>query len=160
MSHTVYIGLGSNLESPVQQLQQAIDRIAGISQTRLVAVSSFYRSTAVGPGEQPDYVNAAALLETELDAHTLLDEMQAIEKSQGRVRGPEQWVPRTLDLDLLLFDNEQIETERLSVPHPRMTERNFVLQPLLDLNADLRMPDGRSIENLLQQLPASGLWRL
>lgn len=160
MTHSVYIGLGSNLESPVEQLQQAIDRIAAIPQTRLVAVSSFYGSTAVGPGEQPDYVNAAARLETRLDPHALLDQLQAIEQSQGRVRGPEQWVPRTLDLDLLLFDDELIETERLSVPHPRMTERNFVLQPLLDLNSELCMPDGRTIENLLQQLPANGLWRL
>ena len=160
MTHTVFIGLGSNLESPAQQLQQAIDRIASIPQTKLVAVSPFYGSTAVGQGEQPDYVNAAAQLETELDAHALLDQLQAIEQSQGRVRGPVQWVPRTLDLDLLLYDLECIETERLNVPHPRMTERNFVLQPLLDLNPELCMPDGRRIQNLLNQLSQNGLWQL
>ncbi|MBA53883.1 MAG: 2-amino-4-hydroxy-6-hydroxymethyldihydropteridine diphosphokinase [Pseudomonadales bacterium] len=160
MTHMAYIGLGSNLESPVQQLQQAVDRIASIPQSRLVAVSSYYGSTAVGPGEQPDYVNAAVLLETELDAHTLLDQLQSIEQLQGRMRGPVQWVPRTLDLDLLLYDHEQIQSERLSVPHPRMTERNFVLQPLLDLNPELCMPDGRSLSSLLNQLPQNGLWKL
>ncbi len=160
MIQHVYIGLGSNLESPLQQLQQALQAMEALPHIRVKAVSSFYGSTAVGPGQQPDYVNAAALLETTLDAHALLDQLQTIEQQQGRTRGPQQWVPRTLDLDVLLFNNEVIATERLSVPHPRMTERNFVLQPLMDLNSELTLPDGRALANLLAALPADGLWRL
>ncbi|RLT94829.1 MAG: 2-amino-4-hydroxy-6-hydroxymethyldihydropteridine diphosphokinase [Ketobacter sp.] len=160
MMHRVYIGLGSNLDTPLEQLQQALQHLAQIPQTTLKAVSGFYGSSAVGPGTQPDYVNAAAELHTQLAAHVLLDHLQAIEQAQGRVRGPQQWSPRTLDLDLLLYGDECIATERLTVPHPRMTERNFVLQPLLDLNADLRMPDGRAVQALLHQLPSGGLWRL
>ena len=160
MIHRVYIGLGSNLESPLQQLQQAVHHIHQIPDTQVVAVSAFYGSTAVGPGEQPDYVNAAAQLETSLEAHALLDALQAIEQRQGRVRAPQQWVPRTLDLDVLLFDDSVIATDRLSVPHPRIAERNFVLQPLLDLNPQLALPDGRRVDDLLAALPANGLWRL
>ena len=160
MTQQVYIGLGSNLQHPLQQLQRAVDRIRQIPQTTLVAVSPFYGSTAVGPGEQPDYVNAAALLETRLQPHALLDQLQAIEREQGRARGPQQWVARTLDLDVLLFDNKQIETERLQIPHPRMTERNFVLQPLLDLNPDLALPDGRRVQDLMAMIDHQGLWPL
>ncbi|MEE2729560.1 MAG: 2-amino-4-hydroxy-6-hydroxymethyldihydropteridine diphosphokinase [Pseudomonadota bacterium] len=158
--HRVYIGLGSNLDTPLEQLQQALQQLEQIPQTTLKAVSAFYGSTAVGPGAQPDYVNAAAEVNTQLAPHALLDHLQAIEQTQGRVRGPEQWSPRTLDLDLLLYGDECIATERLSVPHPRMAERNFVLQPLLDLNADLLLPDGRAVQALLSQLPSGGLWRL
>ena len=160
MTHQVYIGLGSNLQNPQQQLQHAIDRIREIPATSVILVSPFYGSTAVGPGQQPDYVNAAALLATQLQAHPLLDQLQAIEQQQGRKRGPQQWVPRTLDLDILLFNNEQITSERLQIPHPRMTERNFVLQPLHDLNPDLALPDGRCVQDLLSKLDRQGLWAL
>lgn len=156
----VYIGLGSNLKTPAQQLRQAIASIRLIPNMQLIAVSPFYGSSAVGPGQQPDYVNAAALLHTTLDAHSVLDELQAIEQGQGRVRGPEQWVPRTLDLDILLFNNDVISTERLQVPHPRARERNFVLQPLLDLNATLLLPDGTSVAALLAATSKQGLWPL
>lgn len=160
MMHQVYIGLGSNLKTPKLQLQQAIASISLIPDVKVIAVSPFYGSTAVGPGQQPDYVNAAALLHTQLEAHTLLDQLQAIEQGQGRVRGPEQWVPRTLDLDILLFNNDVISTERLQVPHPRLVERNFVLQPLLDLNAELILPSGISVAKWLATTGSQGLWPL
>lgn len=160
MMHQVYIGLGSNLHTPLQQLQQAIASLKLVSGIQVMAVSPFYGSTAVGPGQQPDYVNAAALLHTSLDAHSLLDQLQAIEQGQGRVRGPEQWVPRTLDLDLLLFNNEIINSPRLQVPHPRLAERNFVLRPLWDLSANLDLPDGRRVADLLAIHGNGGLWPL
>lgn len=160
MMHQVYIGLGSNLQTPLQQLQQAIASLDAIPNIQVVAVSPFYGSTAVGPGQQPDYVNAAALLHTSLDAHSLLDQLQSIEQGQGRVRGPEQWVPRTLDLDILLYDDQCIQSERLLVPHPRIGERNFVLQPLLDLAPDLQLPNGDAIAQLLSVTGSEGLWPL
>jgi len=160
MIQRVFIGLGSNLQSPLQQLQQALSSIELIPHTRLLAVSPFYGSTAVGAGQQPDYVNAAALLTTRLTPLNLLDQLQAIEAGQGRVRGPEQWVPRTLDLDILLVDDQIIASERLTVPHPQISVRSFVLKPLLDLDSELVLPDGRPLAELLAALPEDGLWPL
>ena len=130
-----------------------------IKQTSVAACSAFYSSAPIGPGEQPDYVNAVACLETELDATALLDALQEIENRHGRERSI-RWGARTLDLDILLFGSEIIDTARLSVPHPRMAERNFVLQPLAELAPELTMPDGRSLQALLQQCPSNRLHRL
>ncbi len=157
---TVYLGLGSNLDGPVRQLRSALERIQRLPETRLVAVSPLYGSTAVGPGTQSDYVNAACELRTALEPLTLLDELQAIERRQGRVRGPEQWAPRTLDLDILLYAGQVLNLPRLSVPHPRLDQRNFVLRPLQDLNPELCLPDGRRIADLLTQVGDAGLWPL
>lgn len=159
---TAYIGLGSNLDQPLAHIKQAAEALGQIPQTQLLALSPLYRSKAVGPGEQPDYINAAAALETSLPPLKLLHQLQAIENQQGRKRGPVRWVARTLDLDLLIFDNITLETDELTIPHPRMTERNFVLFPMRDLakllSPALALPDGRSIINLALNCNGDGIF--
>ncbi|SDZ97220.1 2-amino-4-hydroxy-6-hydroxymethyldihydropteridine diphosphokinase [Microbulbifer marinus] len=152
----VYIGLGSNLAEPEKQLRSALEAMDTIPATRLLRSSSFYRSAPVGPGEQPDYINAVAELETELAPLALLDRLQAIEAAHGRERSI-RWGARTLDLDILLFGREQIDVPRLQVPHPRMAERNFVLLPLAELEPELQLPSGESIQALLQLCPQNRL---
>ncbi len=151
-----YIGLGSNLENPRAQVEQALVELAAIPESKLLATSPLYRSAPVGPGDQPDYINAAALLETSLSPLALLDALQAIEQSHQRVR-IEHWGPRTLDLDILLLDQLIIDSERLKVPHPYLTQRNFVLYPLADIAPELRLPDGTSLQQLIAQCPRDGL---
>jgi len=154
-----YIALGSNLGEPHLQLEQAIASLALLPDTRLVRVSSVYRSAAVGPGMQPDYLNAVLLLKTNLSAIDLLDAMHHIESAQGRVRDI-HWGPRTLDLDLLLYADRIITSPHLTVPHPRMYHRNFVLYPLREISdANLVIPDGSDLDNLLRQCPDQGLVR-
>ncbi len=151
-----YIGLGSNLENPRAQVEQALVELATIPQSQLLSKSPFYRSAPVGPSDQPDYINAVALLKTSLSPLALLDALQAIEQSHLRVR-IEHWGPRTLDLDILLLDQQTIDSERLKVPHPYLTQRNFVLYPLADITPDLRLPDGTSLQQLIAQCPRDGL---
>jgi 2-amino-4-hydroxy-6-hydroxymethyldihydropteridine diphosphokinase len=151
-----YIGLGSNLENPRAQVEQALVELAAIPESKLLATSPLYRSAPVGPGEQPDYINATALLETSLTPLALLDALQAIEQSHERVR-IEHWGPRTLDLDILLLDQQTIDSERLRVPHPYLTQRNFVLYPLADIAPELLLPDGTSLQQLIAQCPRDGL---
>lgn len=160
MSERVYIGLGSNLSEPLRQLQSAIEGIREIPATQVAAVSPFYISDPLGPADQPRYVNAVAALDTELAPLALLDALQAIELEQGRVRKDERWGPRTLDLDILLFGERQLDEPRLTVPHYHMHARAFVLYPLADLTPDLRLPDGRSLSELLADCPFQGLERL
>lgn len=129
------VGLGSNLDDPIAQIRRACAALANLPESRLLATSSLYRTPPMGPPDQPDYVNAAALLETRLAPLALLDALQAIEAAQGRVRA-ERWGPRTLDLDLLLYGEARIETPRLTVPHPGLPERDFVLVPLREVAGD------------------------
>lgn len=152
-----FIGLGSNLQDPAQQLQSALKALASTEGITQVTASPFYRSVAIGPGEQPDYVNAVAALNTKLTPIALLEALQGIEQSHGRVRGALRWTARTLDLDLLLFDDVVIESERLTVPHPHLANRNFVLRPLWDLAPDLILPDGRAIATLLAACGEGGI---
>lgn len=154
-----YIGLGSNLADPLAQVQQAFSELATIPNTQMRARSALYRSRAIGPGDQPDYINAVALLETQLEPLVLLDALQAIEQAHQRVR-IEHWGPRTLDLDVLLMDNQVIASERLTVPHPYLTQRNFVLYPLADISPNLLLPCGTALTQLLAQCPPNGLERL
>jgi len=157
-SVTAYIGLGSNLQQPIQQLSQALQRLAKIPQTRLMTASPFYQSAPLGPADQPDYINAVAALATGLSPLELLDALQAIERQQGRVRQGKRWGPRTLDLDLLLYGDQQIHTDRLTVPHPGLGERNFVLYPLSDIaGKDLHIPGSETLGHLLEACPAQGL---
>lgn len=153
-----YIGLGSNLAEPAEQLRQALAALQQLPRTCLAAVSSFYVSDSLLPG-QPRYTNAVAALDTELQPLQLLDALQAIELGQGRERA-ERWGPRTLDLDILLFGNQQIDEPRLRVPHYQMHLRAFVLYPLAELAADLELPDGRPLGELLAACPFEGLERL
>jgi len=157
-SVTAYIGLGSNLQQPIRQVNQALQQLAKIPRTRLVTASSLYRSAPLGPADQPDYINAVAALATGLSPLELLDALQAIERQQGRVREGERWGPRTLDLDLLLYGDLQIHNERLTVPHPGLGERNFVLYPLYDIaGEDLRIPGLDALGHLLLACPRQGL---
>lgn len=156
-----YIGLGSNLAEPLAQLRQALQAIDALPQSQLAAVSSFYISDPLGPADQPRYVNAVAALDTRLAPLALLDELQRIEREQGRVRKDERWGPRTLDLDILLFGDALLDCTRLTVPHYHMQARAFVLYPLADVApADLQLPDGRNLQGLLAACPFSGLERL
>ncbi|MFV8782372.1 2-amino-4-hydroxy-6-hydroxymethyldihydropteridine diphosphokinase [Microbulbifer sp. SA54] len=154
-----FIGLGSNLEDPAGQLRSALSAIKALPRTTLVNCSSFYSSAPIGPGEQPDYVNAVAELDTQLEPLALLDGLQAIEQQHGRERSV-RWGARTLDLDILLFGSETIDSPRLTVPHPRMAERNFVLEPLAELAPALELPDGNKLAVLLQGCPPNRLHKL
>ncbi|THA00792.1 2-amino-4-hydroxy-6-hydroxymethyldihydropteridine diphosphokinase [Rodentibacter pneumotropicus] len=139
-----YIALGSNLDTPINQLNSALQAIKNLPQTRFLAVSSFYQSKPLGPQDQPDYVNAVAKIETTLPPLSLLDELQRIENEQGRVR-LRRWGERTLDLDILLYGNEIIQNERLTIPHYDMYNREFVIVPLLEITPDLIFPDGKKL---------------
>ena len=154
-----YIGLGSNLEEPSVQLAQAVIALSALPDTTLVAQSPFYRSRPVGPQDQPDFVNGAVWLRTALPALDLLDHLQAIEQAHGRER-IQHWGPRTLDLDLLIYGAETIEESRLTVPHAELPNRDFVLQPLLDLNPDLSLPDGTYLATLRKHCPDNNLRKL
>lgn len=155
-----YIGLGSNLSGPVEQLTHALDSLAHVSGITLSQVSPFYTSKPMGPQDQPDYVNAVAEIVTRLSPHRLLDCLQAIEQQQGRLR-LQHWGARTVDLDLLLYGEQQIHDDRLTVPHPGIAERDFVLRPLSDLvPPDFTIPGVGVIEQLLANCPSYDLIRL
>ena len=155
----VYIGMGSNLAAPDQQLRSAVEALAQLPGTALVGVSAFYQSDSLLPG-QPRYTNAVAALDSDLAPLDLLDALQAIENDQGRER-LERWGPRTLDLDILLFGERLIDEPRLKVPHYQMHLRAFVLYPLAELvPADLQLPDGQTLGELLAACPFVGLERL
>jgi 2-amino-4-hydroxy-6-hydroxymethyldihydropteridine diphosphokinase len=151
----VFVGLGSNLENPRNQVETALIELASLANTSLLTQSRLYRSHAVGP-VQPDYINAVVLLETQLAPLELLDQLQQLEQAHSRMR-LEHWGPRTLDLDILLVGNEQINNERLTVPHPYLTQRNFVLYPLADIAPELVLPSGVALRDLLNRCPAEGL---
>jgi 2-amino-4-hydroxy-6-hydroxymethyldihydropteridine diphosphokinase len=155
-----YIAIGSNLASPLEQVNAAIQALGEIPQSRIVALSSFYRTPPLGPQDQPDYLNAAVALETSLAPEALLDHTQRIELQQGRVRKAERWGPRTLDLDIMLFGNAVINTERLTVPHYDMKNRGFMLWPLFEIAPELVFPDGGSLKTLLNDnnFPQLALW--
>ena len=154
-----YIGLGSNLDAPAEQLRQALAALAQLPNTQLVATSGLYTSDSLLPG-QPRYTNAVAALDTDLPALALLDALQALENNQGRVRG-ERWGPRTLDLDILLAGEQVLDEPRLKVPHYHMHARAFVLYPLAELVPQgFVLPDGRSLASLLAACPFVGLERL
>jgi 2-amino-4-hydroxy-6-hydroxymethyldihydropteridine diphosphokinase len=150
------IALGSNLADPVQQVQQAVAQIQQLPQTSVTTISNWYQSKAVGPGEQPDYINGAIEILTSLAPLTLLKHLQTIENDHQRVRTI-RWGARTLDLDILLYGDCVINEPELSVPHPRMLERNFVIFPLYDLNPDRILPNGKSVHYYKNTLTDTGL---
>lgn len=153
-----YIGLGSNLADPEAQLTLAAEALACLPDSRLSALSSLYHSAPMGPDDQPDYLNAVAMLDTRLSALALLDALLAIEQQQGRVR-ERHWGPRTLDLDLLLYGTERIDNPRLQVPHPGLRLRPFVLLPLSELAPELVFADGVALKACLGALGEQGLVR-
>lgn len=155
-----YIAIGSNLASPLEQVNAAIQALGNLPESRIVAHSSFYRTPPLGPQDQPDYLNAAVALDTSLQPEALLDHTQRIELQQGRVRKAERWGPRTLDLDIMLFGDRVISTERLTVPHYDMKNRGFMLWPLFEIAPELTFPDdGVALAQLVHQLaPAPAHW--
>ena len=152
-----FIGLGSNLDRPEQQVRRALGELDAVPETRLTGCSPLYGSRPFGPVGQADYVNAVASLETSLGAQALLERLQAIELDHGRVRG-ERWGPRTLDLDLLIYGDQLIDTPTLQVPHPQLRRRAFVLVPLYDLAPDLVLPGLGPLVDYLPQDPGADLW--
>ncbi|MDB2547963.1 2-amino-4-hydroxy-6-hydroxymethyldihydropteridine diphosphokinase [Porticoccaceae bacterium] len=162
-----YIGLGSNLSDTVAgqelhsraQLNLAIDSLSAHPHILVSKRSSFYQTPAIGPGEQPNYINAVAQLDSQLAPLDLLDLLQSIENQQGRVRTV-RWGARTLDLDILLYDQLIENSERLTVPHPRMHERGFVLAPLSEIAPDLCLPNGENIQQLLANCSMQGIVKL
>ncbi|NRA41454.1 MAG: 2-amino-4-hydroxy-6-hydroxymethyldihydropteridine diphosphokinase [Pseudomonadales bacterium] len=159
-AHTAYIAFGSNLSSPEQQIRHALTALAALAvKGTSLSVSSLYASKAIGPGEQPDYINGVCQLTTELQADALLTALQAIETSQGRTRSVKN-AARTLDLDILLFDQLCCDQPRLSLPHPRMHLRNFVIMPLLEIAPNLSMPDGQALSTLADRLDWQDLKKL
>ncbi len=152
-----YVGLGSNQGNPRLQIRDALSALKQIQQTELVGHSRLYRSKPMGLVDQPDFVNAVAALDTCLDAHAMLLELQAIELVQGRIRGSLRWGPRTLDLDLLLYGDKRIDTEQLTVPHPGLSQRSFVLYPLYEIAPGLRLNNGELLADLIKSHSSTDL---
>jgi 2-amino-4-hydroxy-6-hydroxymethyldihydropteridine diphosphokinase len=152
-----YIAVGSNMSDPVSQANEAIAALRSLPDSEWVASSSLYCSRPMGPQDQPDYINAVVEIKTQLTPLELLDCTQRIELEQGRVRKDERWGPRTLDLDIILYGNEVIDSERLTVPHYGMKEREFVLYPLAEIAPSLQLPDGTQLAELLEEVDRNGL---
>ena len=148
MTVRAYIGIGSNLDDPSARVQAAFGELQRLPASRLVASSSLYGSKPMGPADQPDYVNAVAAVDTRMPAAELLQALARIEERQGRQRVAARWGPRTLDLDLLLYGEQRIATPTLTVPHPGMHERDFVLVPLAEIAGDLDVPGHGSLSTL------------
>ena len=156
---TAYVALGSNLDDPAAQLRIALEQIHALPHCHIEGASSAYSSAAVGPGHQPDSLNAVVKLATSLAPAQLLEAIQAIERERGRIR-TQRWGARTLDLDILLYGREEIFTENLQIPHPRMADRNFVLYPLAEIAGEqLMLPCGGVLGSLLANCPSGDLVR-
>lgn len=155
-----YIGLGSNLGDSTQTLGAAVKALNNSRDIRNLVISSYYQSKPHGPQDQPDYINAVAGFETQLAAEPLLDLLQSIEAEYGRVRTGERWTARTLDLDILLFGDQTMETVRLQVPHRWLRQREFVVYPLYEIAPKLRFPDGGLLKDCLALVSDKDLIRL
>jgi 2-amino-4-hydroxy-6-hydroxymethyldihydropteridine diphosphokinase len=155
-----YIGVGSNLADPRSQVLTACTRLGALPRSRLVLTSRLYGSRPFGPVAQPDFVNAVAGLLTRLDALTLLGELRALETAMGRPPEHERWGPRIIDLDLLSYGREQRTSEPLTLPHPGIVERNFVLYPLAEIAPDLELPGLGRVAELAGVVTSEGLTRL
>ncbi len=159
MPAKIYLGLGSNLNSPPRQIKAALKAIAKLPETQLVRCAPWYRSIAIGPGSQARYINTVAEIDSALKPRALLQSLQQIEKQQGRKRIV-RWGPRSLDIDILLYAHQTLNTRQLQIPHPRLCERNFVLQPLVDIAPALTLPNGTPLAKLLANCSPEGIVRL
>ena len=155
-----YIGLGSNLSNPKSQVTQALQELDAMEETKLIQASSLYKSKPMGPSDQPDFINAVAEIATYLSPEDLLCELQKIEQSHQRERKKNRWGPRTLDLDIILYGDVQMDTKKLQIPHYGVAEREFVLIPLQELQANLIIPGKGAIVDLIEQLPPYSLKKL
>lgn len=151
-----YVGIGANLGDPVAQVHSAREALQRHPDLRETAFSSLYRSAPMGPSDQPDYVNAVMAIETALTPRELLRVLQKVEAVHGRVRSGKRWGPRTLDLDLLLYGEDVIETDELRVPHPGIGDREFVLFPLLEIAPELIIPGRGALRDLIATCPRRG----
>ena len=154
-----HVGLGANLADPVRQVQEGIRELSQLPRTRLLRHSALYRTAPVGEPDQPDFVNAVAVVDTALSAGALLRELLALEARHGRVRSKAN-APRTLDLDLLLFGGQVISAPGLEVPHPRMHQRAFVLVPLVEVTPDALIPGHGSAADLVAELADQPVTRI
>lgn len=152
MTIRVYIGIGSNLEDPVVQVKDAIEELEMLPDTILEARSSLYTGKPMGPQDQPDYINAVVALDTLLSPEDLFTRLVAIEEQAGRVRDGEQWGPRILDLDLLMYGKKKIDEAHLTVPHPGMHERDFVIIPLAEIAGNMKIPGHGLLSTLINQV--------
>jgi 2-amino-4-hydroxy-6-hydroxymethyldihydropteridine diphosphokinase len=155
--HPVYVGVGSNLDDPPAQLRRAFTKLTELPTTLVVLVSPIYRSRPFGPPEQPDYANAVAGLLTQLSPRELLAGLQSIEAAQGRPKERQRWGPRIIDLDVLVYGRERLQDPDLTVPHPGIVERNFVLYPLADIAPDLEIPGLGRVTELKGRVTSTGL---
>ena len=156
---SAFIAIGSTLKAPEAQVRDAVEELAMLPRTRLARVSSLYRTAPVGFADQPDYVNAVAEIETALAPRALLDALLAIERRHGRVREFAN-APRTLDLDIALYDDTTVDEAGLSIPHPRMHERAFVMVPLAEIAADRNVPGIGRVGDIAASLPDQGITRI
>jgi 2-amino-4-hydroxy-6-hydroxymethyldihydropteridine diphosphokinase len=155
-----WLGLGSNMQRPAAQLETALDRLTRVDGIEVLEVSGFYRTPPWGDEQQDDFVNAVAHIETRLEPEALLQTLQSVEREMGRRRSGRRWGPRIIDIDLLLYGDLEYRSETLELPHPRMHERAFVLVPLCELDAGLRIPARGLAGDLLQTLDCSGIHTL
>lgn len=160
MTIRAYIGVGSNLNDPVTQVKEAFEELEMLPDSVLRAKSSLYGSKPMGPADQPEYVNAVVAIDTLLSAQDLLQALIRIEDQQGRERGGEKWGPRTLDLDLLLYGNNKINTPDLTVPHPGMHERDFVIMPLAEIAGNITIPGRGQLRTLISKCESHSLKKL
>jgi len=160
MTIRVYIGIGSNLDNPVAQVLEAVEELEMIPDTILAERSTLYSARPMGPADQPDYVNAVVAMDTLLSADELHKALIKIEDLQGRVREGEKWGPRIIDLDLLLYGNSTIDTATLTVPHPGMHERDFVIIPLEEVAGNLKIPGRGNLYSLINKCKSHSLKKL
>ncbi|MGO4999253.1 2-amino-4-hydroxy-6-hydroxymethyldihydropteridine diphosphokinase [Oceanisphaera sp. W20_SRM_FM3] len=153
----VYVALGANLGEPLAHIKAAQAALFDLAVPGSLRHSPLYQSQPMGPAEQPPYINGVSVFDTELAPHALLDALQAIEQTQGRVRKDERWGPRTLDLDILLYDDLIMHDDRLTLPHYGMKQREFVLYPLASLCPELILPCGTALTELLRTCPINGM---
>jgi 2-amino-4-hydroxy-6-hydroxymethyldihydropteridine diphosphokinase len=152
-----YIGLGANLQDPPAQLREALRLIGARPGLRITATSRFYRSAPLGPGPQPDYCNAVCAVDTDLNPDRLLTHLHAVERQMGRERPPQRWAPRLIDLDLLHYERVRMKTSRITLPHPELHRRNFVLVPLAEVAPELELPGLGAVAELARIAGTDGL---
>jgi len=155
MTATVFIGLGSNLSNPIKQVLSAINALKTLESSTLICASSLYQTAPMGPQDQPNYINAVAKIETQLSPLVLLKNLQSIENQHARTRDTGRWGARTLDLDILHYEGQQSNDPILTLPHPGLQQRNFVLYPLQEISPQLNIPSLGSIKGLIEQLNES-----
>ena len=158
--HPAYVGIGSNLDEPAGQVGRALAALADMPQSRLVAQSALFGSRPMGPAEQPDFVNAVAGLLTQMPAAAFFAALRTLERALGREPPRVRWGARRIDLDLLLFGALRLDSPELTLPHPGIVQRNFVLYPLLEVAPGLDVPGCGRVADLAARVDRAGIWRL